>query len=81
MSEVKEFQFIILITNSIIQGYELELLDGEVINMYGAVVCLVGDIPASNFVGGFKEGVGFALRKCRACLAVQSDISTKVQLL
>ena len=27
--------------------------------IHGAVVCMCGDTPASNFVAGFKEGVGF----------------------
>ena len=47
-------------------------------NIHGAVLCLLGDVPASNFMGGFKEGVGFALRKCRACMATQEKIQTKV---
>jgi hypothetical protein len=38
---------------------------------------MVGDVPASNFIGGFKEGVGFALRKCRRCLAVKTDMISK----
>ena len=48
--------------------------------LYGAVLCVTGDVPASNFLGGFKEGVGFALRKCHMCLATQSDMSTKVYI-
>ena len=44
------------------------------------MLCVTGDVPASNFLGGFKEGVGFALRKCRMCLATQSDMSTKVYI-
>ena len=35
-------------------------------------------IPASNYIGGFKEGVAFALRKCRKCLATADDMRTKV---
>lgn len=46
--------------------------------IHGAILCLLGDVPASNFMGGFKEGVGFALRKCRACMATQEKIQTKV---
>ena len=42
---------------------------------------MLGDVPASNYIGGFKEGVSFALRKCRACLATQDDINTKVHVL
>ena len=33
-----------------------------------------GDTLASNFISGFKEGVGFAYRKCRACLAIDDEI-------
>jgi len=33
----------------------------------GALVVVVADTPAANQVGGFKEGVGFASRKCRTC--------------
>lgn len=33
-----------------------------------------GDTLASNFISGFKEGVGFAYRKCRQCLATDADI-------
>ena len=39
---------------------------------------MAGDTPASNFIGGFKEGVGFSLRKCRQCYATSSDMSVKV---
>jgi hypothetical protein len=49
----------------------------EITTIYGALLCVVGDVPASNFLGGFKEGVGFALRKCRMCLATKTDMSTK----
>lgn len=46
--------------------------------IHGAVVCLCGDVPASCHVGGFKQGVGFALRKCRRCMATNADIDCKV---
>lgn len=42
------------------------------------MVCICGDIPASNYIGGFKEGVGFAFRKCRRCLATADDMRAKV---
>ena len=48
---------------------------------HGAIVSTCGDTPASNFVGGFKEGVGFALRKRRMCMATTDEISTKVHAL
>ena len=46
----------------------------------GTLVAFVGDTPAINMVGGFKEGVGFALRKCRQCMATHEQIQTKVCL-
>lgn len=45
----------------------------------GALIAFVGDTPAVNMAGGFKEGVGGAWRKCRHCLAVNSMIQTKVK--
>ena len=33
---------------------------------------------AAHQLGGFKVGVGFALRKCRECMATQSDLQNKV---
>ena len=35
------------------------------------------DNPASQAIGGFKEGA-MAFRKCRLCLATDTDIQTKV---
>jgi hypothetical protein len=33
----------------------------------GGLVVVVADTPAANLIGGFKEGVGFAKRKCCTC--------------
>lgn len=33
----------------------------------GTLIVVVADTPAANQIGGFKEGVGFASRKCRTC--------------
>ena len=49
------------------------------ITVYAGVICVVGDMPASNFIGGFKEGVGFALRKFCRCLAIKKDMTSKVK--
>lgn len=46
--------------------------------MSESVVAFCGDTPASNFLGGFKEGVGGAFRKCRRCMASVADIQSKV---
>ena len=35
---------------------------------------------AAHSIGGFKVGVGFALRKCRMCLATLESLSTEVCL-
>ena len=47
----------------------------------GALLAFTGDIPAVHRVGGFKEGVGFAYRNCRHCMATIEQIQRKVPLL
>ena len=44
----------------------------------GAVLAMLADTQAAHFLGGFKVGVGFALRRCRNCLATKDTMSTKV---
>lgn len=56
-------------------------INGERLQFRGAVVALLADTLAAHDLGGFKVGVGFALRKCRLCLATNADIQTKVNLL
>ena len=51
------------------------------VKLRGAVVVLLADTLAAHDLGGFKVGVGFALRKCRLCLATNADIQTKVNSL
>lgn len=46
----------------------------------GGVLFVLADTLAAHALGGFKAGVGFALRKCRMCLATKEQISTKVLL-
>ena len=48
-------------------------------NVHGAVIVLLADTLAAHDLGGFKVGVGFALRKCRVCLATNIDIQSKVR--
>ena len=60
-------------------GYTMIIQDSTY-NVEGALVASVGDTPAVNMAGGFKEGVGAAMRKCRHCLATNSQIQIKVQL-
>ena len=47
-------------------------------NIHGCLVAFVGDTPAVNMVGGFKEGVGVAFRKCRQCMATYDQVQSKV---
>ena len=54
-------------------GLRIKLRD-QLLTLHGAVVCVCGDILASNYIGGFKEGIGFSLQKCR-CLATAEDIT------
>ena len=56
------------------------LLKGKEHMVYGVLIAFVGDTPAANKVGGFKEGVAMAERKCRHCNATNSLIQTKVNL-
>ena len=45
---------------------------------FGTVIAFLADTLAAHEIGGFKVGVGFALRKCRVCLATDDMIQTKV---
>ena len=50
----------------------------QIYQLKGQLVAFVGDTPAVNMAGGFKEGVGMAMRKCRQCMATYNQIQTKV---
>ena len=39
---------------------------------------ILADTLTAHQIGGFKVGVSFALRKCRDCLASDTDMSDKV---
>ena len=53
-------------------------LNGCQYHVKGRLIAFVGDTPAVNLVGGFKEGVGMAMRKCRHCMATFDQIQSKV---
>ena len=40
----------------------------------GTVLVMLADTLAAHSIGGFKIGVGFALRKCRNCLATAESM-------
>ena len=46
--------------------------------LQGTVLLTLADTLAAHQLGGFKVGVGFALRKCRECMATRSDLQSKV---
>ena len=48
------------------QGLEVSV-SGQSVKYQGGLVAFSADTPAANYVAGFKEGVGFAQRKCRSC--------------
>ena len=53
-------------------------VDGHTTKVHGAVLLMLADTLAAHQLGGFKVGVGFALRKCRSCMATWDDMQTKV---
>ena len=45
------------------------IVNGRTLVVKGAVLVMLADTQAAYFVGGFKFGVGFSLRRCRDCMA------------
>lgn len=39
---------------------------------------MLADTLAAHAIGGYKQGVGFSLRKCRDCLATADTMKEKV---
>jgi len=50
-------------------------IGGRTETLFGGLVAFVGDTPAANLIGGFKEGVGFARKICRTCEANKDQTS------
>lgn len=42
----------------------------------GALLLVLADTPAAHWLGGFKEGVGFARKACRCCDANESTMKS-----
>lgn len=55
-------------------------IDQEQLSFTGTLIAFVGDTPAVNMVGGFKEGVNMAMRLCRHCMATKNQIQSKVSI-
>ena len=45
----------------------------DIRTFHGGLLAFLADNLAAHAIGGFKEGVGFALRLCRTCMATQSQ--------
>lgn len=65
-----------LITLGRDMGYDFHIPNG-IVRLRGALLAVIADTPASNLLGGYKEGVGGARRKCRHCMADFDDMQTK----
>ena len=81
LSEVTRYKncLIKLITYFARKGIVMSL-HGQQKLVKGAVLFALADTLAAHALGGFKVGVGFALRICRICMATREQASTKVQM-
>ena len=55
------------------------MIDGQPRYLHGGLLFWAGDTLGCNFIAGFKEGVGGALRFCRDCLATRAESDLKVR--
>jgi hypothetical protein len=55
-------------------------VDGIEVSLTGTITLVPADNLASQFLGGYKA-LASALRKCRQCLAVMSDMKSKVLII
>ena len=62
----------------LIKGVEFDVC-GERQKLFGTVVAVSGDNLASQALGGFS-GLQSATRKCQFCMAIDTDIDSKVNL-
>lgn len=67
-----------LITLGSDMGYDFHIHNG-IVRLRGALLAVIADTPACNFLGGYKEGVGGARRKCRHCMADFDEMQTKFE--
>ena len=55
------------------------IINGQAVHLRGTLILGCGDNPAANLMSGFKN-LTSAFHKCRSCMAIASDIQTKVSL-
>lgn len=53
-------------------------INEQPLNVKGSLLLFLADTLAAHQLGGFKVGVGFALRKCRNCLCTSEDMNIQV---
>ncbi len=58
------------------KGIEIEI-NGSKQTVYGALVMVPCDTLAAQWLGGFKEGVAFAVKPCRTCEVTKVDLKRK----
>ena len=56
------------------------MIDRQVKSFRGTLIVGSADNLASQLIGGYK-GLASALRKCRFCLAISDDMSSKVYVI
>ena len=54
-------------------GYDFKLQNG-IVHLNGALYAVTADTPASQLMGGYRESVGGAKRKCCHCMADFEEI-------
>ena len=57
-----------------LQGGHEFTFDNEPCVLVGNLLAYVGDTPAPNILGGFKESVGGSFSKCRECFCTTDDL-------
>lgn len=53
------------------------VIDEQTIKLRGTLVAVSADNPAANLIAGYKS-LTSAFQKCRACMAVEETMQTKV---
>jgi len=57
-------------------GITMEIHGGKHV-IEGALLLVLADTPAAHWLGGFKEGVGFARKACRCCDANEPSMRSR----
>ena len=65
-------------STNLLQGCNFNI-HGKEMWFQGALLAFIGDTPANNRIGGYKESVSKAYRLCRQCLATHEVIQLTVK--